>query len=34
VGPLGESGDNWLGRLGSSMWQAGTIKVVATAYVG
>jgi hypothetical protein len=29
VGPLGESGDNWLGRSGSGMWQADTSKVVA-----
>jgi hypothetical protein len=24
-----ESGDSWLGRSGSGMWQAGTSKVVA-----
>jgi hypothetical protein len=34
MGPLGEREDNWLGRTRSGMWQAGTSKVVAPAYVG
>jgi hypothetical protein len=34
VEPLGESGDSWLGRSGSGMWQASTSKVVAPACVG
>jgi hypothetical protein len=29
-----KSGDSWLGRSGSGMWQAGTFKVVAPACVG
>jgi hypothetical protein len=33
VGPLGESGDNWLGRWGVGMCKAGTSKVVAPACV-
>jgi hypothetical protein len=33
VGPLGESGDSWLGRSGSDMRQAGTSKFVAPACV-
>jgi hypothetical protein len=32
-GPYVESGDSWLGRSGSGMWQADTSKVVAPAYV-
>jgi hypothetical protein len=34
AGALGESGDNWLGSSESGVWQAGTSKVVASAYVG
>jgi hypothetical protein len=34
VGPLGESGDIWLGRSGSGMWHVGTSKVVAPTCVG
>jgi type IV secretory pathway TrbF-like protein len=31
--PYVESGDSWLERLGSGMWQADTSKVVARACV-
>jgi hypothetical protein len=34
TGPLGERGDNLLGRSGSGTWKAGTSKVVAPACVG